>query len=300
METDSIDSILFNHTSVMTNEIVDSISNCPEISSKGFTGIDATLGGGGHSFHLLKRYPNLNIIGIDQDPFARKASSRNLKDFKDRVNIKATNFANFKPRQKVSFIIADLGVNSHQIDNSERGFSFQKDGPLDMRMNPSSKISANDLIQNLSEKELANLIYEYGDERNSRRIAWRIKKDIKEIGPYKSTKDLAYSIAGCFAPKHRYKRIHPATRTFQALRIAVNDEMKVLENYINISPSWLLDGGIISIISFHSKEDRKVKNHFKNDKRLISLTKKPLIPSSIEVENNKRSRSAKMRIAKLT
>ncbi len=300
METDSIDSILFNHTSVMTNEIVDSISNCPEISSKGFTGIDATLGGGGHSFHLLKRYPNLNIIGIDQDPFARKASSRNLKDFKDRVNIKATNFANFKPRQKVSFIIADLGVNSHQIDNSERGFSFQKDGPLDMRMNPSSKISANDLIQNLSEKELANLIYEYGDERNSRRIAWRIKKDIKEIGPYKSTKDLAYSIAGCFAPKHRYKRIHPATRTFQALRIAVNDEMKVLENFLNISPSWLLDGGIISIISFHSKEDRKVKNHFKNDKRLISLTKKPLIPSSIEVENNKRSRSAKMRIAKLT
>tara|TARA_Y100000589_G_scaffold264340_1_gene255015 strand:+ start:9854 stop:10708 length:855 start_codon:yes stop_codon:yes gene_type:complete len=284
----------------MTNEIVDSISNCPEISSKGFTGIDATLGGGGHSFHLLKRYPNLNIIGIDQDPFARKASSRNLKDFKDRVNIKATNFANFKPRQKVSFIIADLGVNSHQIDNSERGFSFQKDGPLDMRMNPSSKISANDLIQNLSEKELANLIYEYGDERNSRRIAWRIKKDIKEIGPYKSTKDLAYSIAGCFAPKHRYKRIHPATRTFQALRIAVNDEMKVLENFLNISPSWLLDGGIISIISFHSKEDRKVKNHFKNDKRLISLTKKPLIPSSIEVENNKRSRSAKMRIAKLT
>ena len=300
METDSIDSILFNHTSVMTNEIVDSISNCPEISSKGFTGIDATLGGGGHSFHLLKRYPNLNIIGIDQDPFARKASSRNLKDFKDRVNIKATNFANFKPRQKVSFIIADLGVNSHQIDNSERGFSFQKDGPLDMRMNPSSKISANDLIQNLSEKELANLIYEYGDERNSRRIAWRIKKDIKEIGPYKSTKDLAYSIAGCFAPKHRYKRIHPATRTFQALRIAVNDEMKVLENFLNISPSWLLDGGIISIISFHSKEDRKVKNHFKNDKRLISLTKKPLIPSSIEIENNKRSRSAKMRIAKLT
>ncbi len=300
METDSIHSNFFNHKSVMTDEIVDSISNCPEISSKRFTGIDATLGGGGHSFHLLRKYPHLNIIGIDQDPFARKASATNLNEFKDRVSIKAINFANFKPQQKVSFIIADLGVNSHQIDYGERGFSFQKDGPLDMRMNPSSKISANDLIQNLSEKELANLIYEYGDERNSRRIAWRIKKDIKEIGPYKSTKDLAYSIAGCFAPKHRYKRIHPATRTFQALRIAVNNEMEVLENFLNISPSWLLNGGIISIISFHSKEDRKVKDHFKNDNRLINLTKKPLIPSSIEVQNNNRSRSAKMRIAKLT
>tara|TARA_Y100001933_G_scaffold110831_1_gene110912 strand:- start:574 stop:1476 length:903 start_codon:yes stop_codon:yes gene_type:complete len=299
MKTDSNYLTFFNHKSVMTNEVMNSVNHCPGVESKEFTGIDATLGGGGHSYNLLKNYPNLNIIGIDQDPYAREASKIYLKDFENRIRIEALNFANFRPEKKVSFIIADLGVSSHQLDNGERGFSFQKDGPLDMRMDPSSNITARQLIKNLKEEELANIIYEYGDEKNSRKIARKIKRDIREMGEYKSTKELAYAIAGCFPPKRRYQRIHPATKTFQALRIAVNDEIKVLETFLSNAPLWLLPGGTLTIISFHSNEDRKVKEHFKNDPRLFNLTKKPLIPSDNEIENNRRSRSAKMRIAKL-
>ena len=299
METESNKSPLFNHTSVMTSEIINAINNCPQKSSPNFVGIDATLGGGGHSYELLKRFPLLNIIGIDQDPYAIKAATSKVKEFKNRITIKAVNFADFEPKEKVSFVIADLGVNSFQIDNPERGFSFQKDGPLDMRMDPSLAINAEELINNLNEKELADLIYKYGEERLSRKIARKIKRDLFEKGSYKSTKELAYAIGGCFPPGQRYKKIHPATRTFQALRIGVNSEVESLKKFLQISPNWLLPGGIISIISFHSIEDREVKTQFKNDKRLINLTKKPITPTSQEVELNKRSRSAKLRIARL-
>jgi len=300
METDPNNSFLFNHTSVMVEEIANSIDNYEGDFKKEFTGIDVTLGGGGHSYELLKKYPNLKIIGLDQDPFAREEAFIKNKDFKNRIDIRDSNFADFQPNQKVSFIVADLGVNSNQIDNASRGFSFQKDGPIDMRMNPSSEISAEQIIKNLSEEDLANLIYKYGDERYSRKIAKKIKRDLYEKGNYSGTKELAYSIAGCFPPKQRYKKIHPATRTFQALRIAVNNELECLQKFLKVSPSWLLPGGIISIISFHSIEDREVKNLFKNDKRLINLTKKPITPSLREIEINKRSRSAKLRIAKLS
>jgi len=205
----------------------------------------------------------------------------------------------FLPKEKVSFVIADLGVNSNQIDDPTRGFSFQKDGPLDMRMNPFLEVDAEKLIEALNEKDLANLIYKYGEERLSRKIARKIKLDLKENGKYSGTKELAYSIAGCFPPKQRYKKIHPATRTFQALRIAVNKEIEVLEKFLQIVPEWLLPGGIISIISFHSLEDRLVKSSFKNDQRLKNLTKKPITPSEQEVELNKRARSAKLRSAQL-
>ena len=299
METESNKSPLFNHTSVMTEEIISAIDNCPQKSSPNFMGIDATLGGGGHSYELLKRFPLLKIIGIDQDPYARKAALTKLKEFKNRIEIQAINFADFEPKEKVSFVIADLGVNSFQIDNPERGFSFQKDGPLDMRMNPSIELSAEELIRNLNEKDLANLIYEYGEERLSRKIARKIKRDLHEKGAYKSTKELAYAIGGCFPPSQRYKKIHPATRTFQALRIAVNKEIESLELLLLKSPNWLLPNGIISIISFHSIEDRKVKENFKNNEKLFNLTKKPIIPKDAEIQSNKRSRSAKMRIAKL-
>ena len=300
METDPNNSFLFNHTSVMVEEIANSIDNYEGDFKKEFIGIDVTLGGGGHSYELLKKYPNLKIIGLDQDPFAREEAFIKNKDFKNRIDIRDSNFADFQPNQKVSFIVADLGVNSNQIDNASRGFSFQKDGPIDMRMNPSSEISAEQIIKNLSEEDLANLIYKYGDERYSRKIAKKIKRDLYEKGNYSGTKELAYSIAGCFPPKQRYKKIHPATRTFQALRIAVNNELECLQKFLKVSPSWLLPGGIISIISFHSIEDREVKNLFKNDKRLINLTKKPITPSLREIEINKRSRSAKLRIAKLS
>ena len=168
-----------------------------------------------------------------------------------------------------------------------------------MRMNPLLEMNAENLIDTLNEKDLADLIFKFGDERLSRKISRRIKKDLQEKGKYSGTKDLAYSIAGCFPPKQRYRKIHPATRTFQALRIAVNKEIEALERFLEISPDWLLPGGIISIISFHSIEDRLVKNSFKGDERLKNLTKKPITPNEKEIENNKRSRSAKLRIAQL-
>ena len=217
MQTDLSDSSFFNHKSVMTDEIIASLEHYPLIHNNQLKGIDATLGGGGHSYHLLRKYPDLNIIGIDQDPVARKSASEKLDEFKNRLDIRAINFADFMPKEKVSFVIADLGVNSNQIDDPKRGFSFQKDGPLDMRMNPLLDVDAEKLIEVLNEKDLANLIYKYGDERLSRKIARKIKMDLKENGIYSGTKELAYSIAGCFPPKQRYKKIHPATRTFQAL-----------------------------------------------------------------------------------
>ncbi len=299
MQTDLSDSSFFNHKSVMTDEIIASLEHYPLIKNNQLKGIDATLGGGGHSYHLLRKYSDLNIIGLDQDPFARKSASEKLDEFKNRIDIKASNFADFVPKEKVSFVIADLGVNSNQIDDPKRGFSFQKDGPLDMRMNPFLEVDAEKLIDNLSEKDLANVIYKYGDERLSRKIARKIKMDLKANGKYSGTKELAYSIAGCFPPKQRYKKIHPATRTFQALRIAVNKEIEVLEKFLQVVPEWLLPGGIISIISFHSLEDRLVKSFFKNDQRLKNLTKKPITPSEKEVEQNKRARSGKLRIAQL-
>jgi len=227
MQTDLSDSSLFNHKSVMTDEILVSVEQYPFISNKKLLAIDATLGGGGHSYQLLKKYPDLKIIGLDHDPFARKSALIKLEEFKSRIEILPLNFSSFEPKEKVSFVIADLGVNSNQIDNPERGFSFQKDGPLDMRMNPFLEVDAEKLIEDLNEKDLAKLIYKYGDERLSRKIARKIKLDLKENGKYSGTKELAYSIAGCFPPKQRYKKIHPATRTFQALRIAVNKEIEV-------------------------------------------------------------------------
>ena len=298
MQTDLSDSS-FNHKSGMTDEILTSLDYYPLIFENKIKGIDATLGGGGHSYHLLKKYPDLEIIGLDQDPYARKSASIKLDEFKKRININASNFANFKPHEKVSFVIADLGVNSNQLDNPERGFSFQNDGPLDMRMNPSLEMNAEKLIETLSEKDLADLIYKYGEERLSRKISRKIKMDLKEKGKYSGTKELAYSIAGCFPPKERYKKIHPATRTFQALRIGVNKEIEALEIFLKIAPDWLLPKGIISIISFHSLEDRLVKTSFKNDGRLKNLTKKPITPSEKEIRNNKRARSGKLRIAQL-
>jgi len=299
MQTDLSDSSFFNHKSVMTDEIMASLEHYPLIHNNKIKGIDATLGGGGHSYHLLRKYSDLNIIGLDQDPFARKSASKKLDEFQNRIDIRASNFADFVPKEKVSFVIADLGVNSNQIDDPKRGFSFQKDGPLDMRMNPLLEVNAEKLIEALNEKDLANLIYKYGDERLSRKIARKIKIDLQENGKYSGTKELAYSIAGCFPPKQRYKKIHPATRTFQALRIAVNKEIDVFEKFLQVVPEWLWPGGIFSIISFHSLEDRLVKSSFKNDQRLKNLTKKPITPSEQEVELNKRARSGKLRIAQL-
>ena len=261
--------------------------------------IDATLGGGGHSALLLERHPGLRLIGLDQDPTARAAAAERLAPFGDRVLIEAANFADYVPSEPALMVLADLGVSSPQLDVAERGFSFRLDGPLDMRMNTAgSTETAADLIDRLEENELADLIYANGEERLSRRIARRIKSDLAVQGAYDGTAALAYAVAGCYPPKARRGRIHPATRTFQALRIAVNDELGVLDRLLQQAPDWLEPGGLFGVISFHSLEDRRVKTAFLRDERLERITRKPVVATEQEQDANPRSRSAKWRLAR--
>ncbi|MDO6351499.1 16S rRNA (cytosine(1402)-N(4))-methyltransferase RsmH [Synechococcus sp. YX-04-1] len=260
--------------------------------------IDATLGGGGHSALLLEQHPGLRLIGLDQDATARAAAAERLAPFGDRVSIVATNFADYVPPEPAVMVLADLGVSSPQLDVAARGFSFRLDGPLDMRMNSGGEgETAAELIDRLEENALADLIYAYGEERLSRRIARRIKADLKDKGSYEGTAALAYAVAGCYPPKARRGRIHPATRTFQALRIAVNDELGVLDRLLLQAPDWLEPEGLLGIISFHSLEDRRVKTSFLRDERLQRITRKPVVATEQEEEANPRSRSAKWRLA---
>ena len=260
--------------------------------------LDCTLGGGGHSALLLEAHPGLRLIGLDRDPTARAAAAERLAPFGDRVTIVATSFGDYSPDQPVLGVLADLGVSSPQLDVAERGFSFRADGPIDMRMNPEAGETAAELIDRLEENELADLIYAYGEERLSRRIARRLVAERPWSGSGRSSGDLAYVIAGCFPPPARRGRIHPATRTFQALRIAVNDELGQLDRLLQHAPDWLVPGGILAIISFHSLEDRRVKTAFLGDGRLERLSRKPLVAEAAEAEANPRSRSAKLRLAR--
>ena len=260
--------------------------------------IDCTLGGGGHSALLLEAHPRLRLVGLDQDSTARAAAAERLAPFGERVTIVPTNFADYTPSEPAVAVLADLGVSSPQLDVAERGFSFRLDGPLDMRMNPHAGDTAASLIERLDEGELADLIYAYGEERLSRRIARRIKQDLAAQGPYSGTAALAYAVAGCYPPKARRGRIHPATRTFQALRIAVNDELGVLDRLLASAPDWLLPGGLFGVISFHSLEDRRVKTAFVSDERLQRVTRKAVSADAQEQEANPRSRSAKWRLAR--
>ena len=286
----------FSHVPVLADAVLAAAEQLPR--SEGVL-IDATLGGGGHSALLLERHPGLRLIGLDQDPTARAAAAERLAPFGDRVTIVATNFADYAPSEPVLMVMADLGVSSPQLDVAERGFSFRLDGPLDMRMNGSGDAeTAAELIDRLEENELADLIYGYGEERLSRRIARRIKNDLAEQGAYAGTAALAYAVAGCYPPKARRGRIHPATRTFQALRIAVNDELGVLDRLLNQAPDWLEPEGLLGIISFHSLEDRRVKTAFLRDERLQRITRKPVVATEEEEEANPRSRSAKWRLAR--
>lgn len=260
--------------------------------------LDATLGGGGHSALLLEAHPGLQLIGLDRDPTARAAAAERLAPFGDRVTVVATSFGDYTPDQPVLAVLADLGVSSPQLDVAARGFSFRGEGPPDMRMNPEAGETAAELIDRLEENELADLIYAYGEERLSRRIARRLVAERPWSGSGRSSGDLAYVIAGCFPPPARRGRIHPATRTFQALRIAVNDELGQLDRLLQRAPDWLVPGGILAIISFHSLEDRRVKTAFLADERLERVTRKPLVADEAEAEANPRSRSAKLRLAR--
>ncbi len=288
----------FSHVPVLSDEIVKTIANLPADLLSGGLLIDVTLGGGGHSALLLEAFPGLHLIGLDHDATARAAAAERLKPFGERVEILAGNFADFCPPENASVVLADLGVSSPQLDNASRGFSFRLNGPLDMRMNLESSFTAADLLEQSSESELAEIIFTYGEERRSRKIARRIKQDLDQHGPYEGTVQLAYAIAGCFPPKMRYGRMHPATRTFQALRIAVNDELAALKRFLVQLPNWLKEEAFACIISFHSLEDRCVKQAFIKDELLSPITRKPLVASDGELMHNPRSRSAKCRIAK--
>ena len=261
--------------------------------------IDATLGGGGHSGLLLADHPPLQVIGLDQDPTARAAAAEHLAPFGERLTIVATNFAAFQPEGPVQGVLADLGVSSPQLDRPERGFSFRADGPIDMRMNPEAGEPAAALLDQLEEGPLADLLFQLGEERLSRRIARRLVAERAER-PWaeRSTAELAWAIGGCFPPAARRGRLHPATRSFQALRIAVNDELGVLDELLRLAPDWLAPGGLLAIISFHSLEDRRVKRAFLDDPRLERVTRKALVADEAEREANPRSRSAKLRVAR--
>ena len=286
----------FIHVPVLADAVVAGAEHFPHHNG---VLIDATLGGGGHSSLLLEKYPGLRLIGLDQDATARAAATERLAPFGDRVTIVATNFVEYTPPVPALMVLADLGVSSPQLDVAERGFSFRLDGPLDMRMNPGSDAeTAAQLIDRLEENALADLIYGNGEERLSRRIARRIKADLADQGPYEGTAALAYAVAGCYPPKARRGRIHPATRTFQALRIAVNDELAALDRLLELAPDWLEPGGVMGVISFHSLEDRRVKTAFMQDERLQRITRKPVVATKNEEEVNPRSRSAKLRLAR--
>ena len=292
----------FHHLPVLAQPVLDTFAPLEQLlASRPGAGllIDCTLGGGGHSALLLEAHPRLRVVGLDQDPTARAAAAERLAPFAGRATIVATNFASFTPTEPAVAVLADLGVSSPQLDVGARGFSFRAAGPLDMRMNTDAGETAGDLIDRLDDSELADLIYSYGEERLSRRIA----RKIKEQGPWsdpaqpRTTSELAYLVAGCYPPPARRGRIHPATRTFQALRIAVNDELGVLDRLLQQAPDWLLPGGLFGVISFHSLEDRRVKTAFLSDERLQRITRKPLVASPEEEEANPRSRSAKLRVA---
>ena len=283
--------LTFNHRSVLSRELVTGL----DISASGIY-LDATAGGGGHSELILRQTDDIKLVAIDRDETAIAAVKTRLAEYiPQQLSFWQGNFADYQPQELLfDGVIADLGVSSPQLDIAERGFSFRNTAPLDMRMDREQRITAAEIVNHWKEVSLADLIYEYGEERFSRRIA----KKIVQKRPFKTTTDLAEAIASTVPGKYRHGRIHPATRTFQALRIEVNQELKSLEKFIDLAPTWLKPGGIIGIISFHSLEDRIVKHRFRNSELLEVITKKPITAQPDEQRANPRSRSAKLRFAK--
>jgi 16S rRNA (cytosine1402-N4)-methyltransferase len=303
------------HKPVMVREILESL-RC----KAGRIYVDGTVGGGGHALAILRASsPDGILLGIDQDDDALSESEKILQAFGERKILVKGNFADLDRILArlhigaVDGLLLDLGVSSHQLDTVERGFSFSSDAPLDMRMDRGRKVRASDLVNGLAEKELARIIREYGEEIKAAKIA-RAIAERRKLAPLKTTSELASLIAKALGGAVR-RRIHPATRTFQALRIAVNEELKNLHGAIFRSVPCLKKGGRFSIISFHSLEDRIVKNAFRSLEKgcicpsdfpvcscgrkpqLKVLTKRPVSPGPGEIEENPRSRSAKLRTA---
>ena len=281
----------FTHIPVLSQETVAGLG----VIAGGWY-LDATVGGGGHSELILQAAPDVNLVALDRDLQALAAARERLAPYGDKVQFWHCNYADYQPSaQKFDGIIADLGVSSVQLDLAERGFSFRHEAPLDMRMDRSQGTTAADLVNNTSEVELARIIFTYGEERMSRQIA----RDIVAGRPFTTTTQLAYAIGGAVPKSYRYGRIHPATRTFQALRIMVNQELSSLEKFLAVAPTWLKPEGKIGLISFHSLEDRIVKHTLRENERLKVLTKKPIIATDLELASNPRARSAKLRWAYL-
>lgn len=304
----------FHHISVLLNECIDNLNITPD----GIY-VDGTMGGGGHSLEIAKRLTTGRLICIDQDPNAHEAAGKRLAEYKDRITFVRDNFGNIANIldslgiEKIDGMLLDIGVSSHQLDEAERGFSYQQDAPLDMRMNPDRPFSAYDVVNGYDEDELDRVIFTYGEERWARRIAQFIVKE-REAKPIETTGELVDIIKKAVPKGARKDGPHPAKRTFQAIRIEVNGELEVLQRAIDDVAARLAVGGRLCIITFHSLEDRIVKEAFRKQenpcicppqfpvcvcgKKPLGrvITKKPILPSKEELEENPRSRSAKLRV----
>jgi 16S rRNA (cytosine1402-N4)-methyltransferase len=301
------------HVSVLLDEVITALQPRP-----GGRFIDCTVGLGGHAAAILEEIsPSGRLFGIDADPDAINISKDRLSDYSETVTLVNDNFINLEAISKryhihpVDGILFDLGVSSLQLDTAERGFSFHLDAHLDMRFNPEQGLTASDIVNRFSEQELAKLIERYGEERHSRRIA----RSIIQNRPIATTAELAQSVQQALAGSTRRGRIHPATRIFMALRIAVNNELQNLELALKQTPNLLRPGGRLSVISYHSLEDRIVKQFMRHAATsclcppgtvicscghvptLKLISRKVIKPTSLEIESNPRSRSARLRIA---
>ena len=306
------------HTPVLLNECLDYLSPIGESFEKNALMIDSTLGEGGHSFNFLSKFENLKIVGLDADKVIQAKAKERLSCFGQRMHFFNGWFNDFYANypseyEKPDLILFDLGISVFHYEKSDRGFSFRYDEKLDMRLNAESEKSASDLVNELSETALADMIYLYGEEKLSRRIAKAIV-DARSGGKIESSKALAEIIWNCVPANYRYGQIHPATRTFQALRIAVNGELKRLPKALSDAFACLKPGGKMGVITFHSLEDRIVKNYFRNlGKQCVCppevavcrcggsecaeiLTRKPVCPTEEEIKANSPSRSAKLRV----
>ncbi|MCA9647196.1 MAG: 16S rRNA (cytosine(1402)-N(4))-methyltransferase RsmH [Polyangiaceae bacterium] len=285
------------HLTVMRSEVVRALA-----PQAGGLYLDCTAGGGGHAAALLEAGPLSRVVACDRDLDAVGRAKERLAEFGERATVVHTDFEGIEAwleqagLGQVDGLVADLGISSFQLDDGERGMSFRFTGPLDMRMDQSRGPTALELIESLSQDELADVIYQLGEERRSRRVA-RCIKQAEEAGELATTADLRRAVVRAVGPR-RVGGVDPATKTFQALRIAVNDELGQLKSLMAIASRVVKPGGLAAFISFHSLEDRIVKRAFMERETWERLTKKPLLPSDEERTQNPRARSAKLRVGR--